>query len=153
MNKTRIPLVVFFVVIGSLFLSACGATAPASSWPGVTVNQDVAYVAYNSFVHAVRLSDGTEIWRYPQKADAKKAFYAAPAVLNGQVVDGDYANVVISMNAADGTEKWTFAEAKDRYVGAGLVIGDVMIFPNVDHNVYALNQNGARQWVDRKSVV
>ena len=47
----------------------------ANSWPGVMIDaeQETIYVAYNTFIYALNLSNGSEKWRYPAKADNKMA--------------------------------------------------------------------------------
>ena len=62
-------------------LSACaGGVTTATSWPGLTVDDKYAYVAYNTQVYAVDLVNGTERWRYPAEPDNNVTFYADPTL-------------------------------------------------------------------------
>ncbi len=146
MKRSRL-LLFFMLFLLSSVLTACTGQALISSWPGVTADENLAYVAAGSHVYGVKVSDGTMAWRYPaDKADPNKVFYARPAVTNGQVIVGDYKNVLYSLNAQTGVENWTFKDATDRYVGAALVLNDLILAPNVDHHLYAVNQQGQLQW-------
>lgn len=146
MKKKIISLVLVLVLI-SLFLSACSGATAASSWPGVTVSKNVIYAAYGSFVYAIRSSDGSMAWRYPDKADTRKSFYATPEITpDGQLIVGDYANVLHSLNINSGQEAWTFTGARSRWVGPVLVGQDMIYAPNADYSVYALDFTGKLQW-------
>lgn len=146
MKPSRISLVFLFVLVGSL-LASCTGRPLASSWPGLTVDSGTAYVSYASYVYAINLQNGTMIWRYPDKADAKKVFYAQPAVAGGKVIAGDYGNTVIAINAQDGKESWVFSGPTDRFVGAPSVLDNVIFAPSTDHNLYAVDLQGNQKWV------
>lgn len=118
----------------------------ASSWPSVTVEQETVYLAHATDIVALRLSDGVQVWRFPEKADNSKLFYAAPALAGDQVLVGDYSNVLHSLNAENGLERWTFNEAKGRYVAPPLVVDDRILAPSADHNLYALDLQGNLRW-------
>ena len=107
----------------------------------------MVYVAYTSFVYAIN-ADGTTAWKYPEEADGNKIFYAAPAVSGNQVFVGDYKNILFSLDQQTGRENWSFTEAKDRYIGKPLAVesADLVLLPNADHNLYALNGAGKLQW-------
>lgn len=144
--KRHFSIVLFSFVMGSILLAACSGGFAATSWPGVTLQGDVVYVAYGGSVFAVGLKDGSLIWQFPEKPDAQKGFYAAPAVLDGQVIVGDYVNVLHSLDANTGAEQWTFTQAKGRWVGSALVVGERIFAPSSDHNLYVLNQQGKLIW-------
>jgi len=57
---------VSFVAVAML-LAACGGggEAPPSSFPGLTLDGDSAYLASNAHVHKFDPATGKEIWRYP----------------------------------------------------------------------------------------
>lgn len=146
MNRSRL-LLLFTLFLLSTVLTACTGRALISSWPGISADDTLAYVSAGSHVYAVKTADGTMAWRYPSdKADPNKVFYARPVVTNGQLIVGDYKNVLYSLNAQTGAENWTFKDATDRYVGAALVLNDLILAPNVDHFLYAVNQQGQLQW-------
>ena len=146
MNTKRFTLI-FLALIGLLLLSGCAtASTSGSSWPGLAADADAAYLADGALIYAVRLRDGAELWRYPQKAEAKTAFYATPVLLgDGRLVIGsagtDHCLYVIDTTkvAADTkTPEATcfFAAAKDRWIAAPLVVGDTVYAPNNDGTLY-----------------
>jgi len=145
--KIKTISLVFLIVLLAGLLSGCTGMPLASSWPGVTSESDMIYVSFNSFVHAVN-GDGTVAWVYPAEADRNRVFYAAPAVMGDQVFVGDFKNVFYSLNRQTGAENWTFTEAKDRYIGKPLAVESqgLVLAPNADHNLYALNGSGQLQW-------
>lgn len=105
------------------------------------------YVSYNSHVHAVN-SDGSVAWVYPVEADRNKVFYAAPTLMGDQVFVGDFTHTFYSLNRQTGAENWSFAEAKDRYIGKPLAIesAGLVLVPNADHHLYAIDGSGQLKW-------
>lgn len=144
MKPNRILPFLLFILLASL-LTACAGAPAATSWPGVAVGENRAYLANISFVYGINV-DGSLVWKYPEKANANQQFYARPVVSNGQVIVGDYKHTLYGLDAATGVERWTFTEAKDRYIGAVLVAGDLILAPSADNFLYALNENGILQW-------
>jgi outer membrane protein assembly factor BamB len=147
MKSKSISILLFFL-IASLTLAGCaGGTNAASSWPGLNADQEHAYVAFNQFVYAINLSNGLEKWRYPIEADNKVTFFATPELTqDGQLLVGDYANKLHSLNPATGTETWVFAEAIDRYISAPLAFNERIFAPNSGHQIYALDNSGKMLW-------
>jgi len=141
-------LFAILVLAAGLLLSACsGGPVGNSSWPGVATDGTTAYVAYNTQVHAVDLSNGLQKWVYPEKATAGVTFYTAPALTeDGQLLVPGYDHKLYSLDPATGVEKWRFELAKDLYVTAPLVISDVIFAPNTDGKLYALNLQGSPLW-------
>lgn len=141
----------FALAIIAIALSACagGATA-ASSWPGFTVDDQYAYVAYNTQVYAVDLSNGSEKSRYPSEPNNNITFYAEPKLSqDGQLIIGGYDRVLYSLDPETGqymTENWTFNEAENRYIAGALVIDGNIYAPAADENLYALDMDGRLQW-------
>jgi outer membrane protein assembly factor BamB len=141
----------FFVVLGSMLLSACGAL-PQSSWPGVAADPQnkFIYAAYASGVFKVDITNGNMVWRYPEKADAAMQFYAAPASdSKGLVVIGDYGVSpsilsekkfsLIGLDSETRAQKWTNTDAKDQWVANPLIVNNLVVAPSADGNVYALS--------------
>lgn len=145
MNKKTV-LIVVLTILASLTLTACSPQMMGVSWPGVTVDQDTIYLAMSQQVMAVRVDNGSLIWRYPEKAEARRLFFAPPEVANGQVIAGDYLNTLHALNRESGIEAWNFTQAKGRFVGGALVVGDTLMVPNGDHSLYALDKNGKLLW-------
>jgi len=151
--KTKHMIVIFLAVIAAMLLSGCASGALASnSWPGLATDGEVAYLAEGQYVYAVSLTDGKEIWHYPEKADSKLQFLAQPAVTeDGTVIIGsmgnDFSLVALDTSSISPTgvpqEKWIFTGAKDRWIGAPLVIGEKVFAPNVDGYLYILDMQGS----------
>ncbi len=144
MKKTKIHLILLFVAL-SLLLSSCGAALSGSSWPGISPNGDMLFVAYQSHVYAVRVADGSMVWRFPEKA-GRAMFYAAPVLAGNQLLVGDYDNVLHSLDPNTGAEKWTFTEAKGDWIASPLAVNNLILAPNADHFLYALSLNGSLVW-------
>lgn len=149
--KTKVLILLSGLLVLSLLLEGCSTGLTPSSWPGITSDAKYAYIAAGQAVYAVDLQTGTEIWRYPQKASASSLFYAAPVLTpDGQLVIGGYGSgtkhILSSLNPGTGAaNSWVFDQAHDRYIGAVLVLNDMIYAPNADYNLYALSLQGAPQ--------
>ena len=87
--KRFFPILIFLIL--TLVLSSCtggSGSFRATSWPGVTVDQDTVYVAYEQQVLALRVKDGGLIWSYPAEPSARQLFYAPPAVSEDLLIVG-----------------------------------------------------------------
>jgi outer membrane protein assembly factor BamB len=145
MKTSRLVLLTFVIVL-ALFLAACTGTAMNVSWPGLTADETQAYVANGQYVHALNLKDGTEIWKYPTSAGSK-TFYASPVLTDdGQLLVGEYQNLLESLDPKTGALKWTFSGAKGRFVGSPLVNGDTIYAPADDNALYAIDLKGNLKW-------
>ncbi len=147
-NSRKYLLVV--VLLASLLLSACAGALSASSWPGVSADKTMAFVAYQTEVRAVRLSDHAQVWQYPEKGS--QPFYAPPALTKDgkQLIVGDYNHALFSLNpASTGTVaqvNWTFEGATGRYIASPLATDNYILAPNADKTLYALDLNGKLVW-------
>ena len=150
MKSFRIFLPLVLLITG-LLLSSCTGVSIATSWPGVVASQDTAYVAYTPGIFAIQLSNGSLAWRFPDKADNAKQFFAPPAIADTLVVAGDYANNLYGIDAKTGTQKWIYSDAKGRWIGGPLYVNNLILAPNGDNYLYALNLNGSLQWKFTKS--
>jgi outer membrane protein assembly factor BamB len=141
-------LTFFSIILLSLLISACagGATA-ASSWPGLAVDEDTAYLAFNNHVYAVRLDNGTERWRFPAERDTQIAFYADPVLSpDGQLIVGGYNRILYSLDPEDGHVNWQFDGAQNRYIASPLVAEMGIFAPAADERLYALSLTGQQLW-------
>lgn len=145
--KTNRIFPVLLILVAAVLLTSCSGAISASSWPGVSTDQNFAYVTSGQRVYAVKLSDGTMAWRFPEKPGASQAFYASPQLTeDGQLIVGGYDRILYSLNPQNGTQNsWTFP-AGDRWVGAALVDKNTVYAPNSDHKVYALDSKGNKLW-------
>lgn len=145
--KTKKFSLIFILLAASLLLTACGGSMSASSWPGITTDQTTVYAASGGQFWALKPGDGSLVWKYPEKADARKPFYASPTLsADGQLLIGDYAQTFYSFDPKTGTVKWTFGDAKGRYIASALATDTTIYAPNADGSMYALDLNGKLLW-------
>lgn len=148
MKSRNFTLLALTLIILTSLLSGCsGSTTIASSWPGLSINKDTAYLAYNQQVYAVNIVNGNEIWRYPDEPNVKISFFAPPVLTSdNQLIVSGYNNILYSLNAADGKENWQFTNAKNRFIGSPLVTEDRIFASNSDNTLYALDLQGNLLW-------
>jgi outer membrane protein assembly factor BamB len=152
LNTKRFTLILL-ALIGVLALSGCtGAAGAGSNWPGLAADSETAYLADGSQIYGVRLSDHALMWKYPEKTDAKKSFYATPVLLgDGRLVISsagtdhclyviDSAKIAADTKTPDAT--CFFAGAKDRWVAAPLVVENTVYAPNNDGSLYVVDLAG-----------
>jgi len=148
MKRKQYLFILVFIGIALTFSACAGAANTATSWPGLTVDDQYAYVAYNTQVYAVDLTNGSERWHYPAEADNNITFYADPSLAeDGQLIVGSYDYNMYSLNAESGVQNWIFPEAKNRYIASALVDNGSIFAPAADENLYSLDQNGRLQWI------
>lgn len=149
LKKLYLPII---LGLSALLLVGCSGRSimAASSWPGLSVNENIAYLAYNEYVRAVDLSSGRDVWSYPPEADAKMTFYAPPAVgPDDIVVIGGYNNEVLALmpNNSFVNVLWSFEEATDRIIGGPVIIDDMVLVPSAEGRLYALDlETGKPVW-------
>ncbi len=123
------------IAIGLLFLCVLAVTAcsssniqnNSSSWPGVTADGSVVYTANGNLVEAVQ--DGRKIWSYPEPANNRVTYYAAPAVSETHVFAGTYSNQLHIINKADGTLAASIevGNNKNKIIASPIVAGEDVI--------------------------
>jgi outer membrane protein assembly factor BamB len=146
LNTKRLILITLFA-LGALMLSACSGRGVSNNWHGLAADAERAYVASGTFVYAVDLKTGTEVWRYPAEADAKRLFYANPVLTaDGQLLIGSAGTThpFVSLDPATGKEKWTesFTKGKGPWLASPLVLNEKIYAPNTDGFLYTLDMNG-----------
>lgn len=147
MNTKRLTLFIL-LALGAFFLSACGGRQTlVNTWPGLATDGERAYVSSGSFIYAVDVQTGREVWRYPAEADSKQLFFATPVLTeDGQLLIGSEGSnhAFVSLDAETGKENWSvpFTGAKGKWVAPPLVFGDTIYAPNTDGFLYILNMNG-----------
>lgn len=148
LSTRRLTLTFGAALLGAAVLSACGTRPPAASWPGVSADGQRAYAASASYVYAVDLTSGQEIWRFPAEADRASAFYAAPLVTDtGLVIVGGYHRMVYALGAEDGRLAWQYRGAGDRVIGSAALAGDLVLVPVADGTLHALRlDDGQMVW-------
>ncbi len=147
--KSKKIYLLFAMVLGALLLSGCSRAGFSNSWPGLTTDGEIAYLAAGQHVYAIRLSDGSEIWRYPSKATSSLLFIAKPVITpDGMILLGsagsdhrlvaiDPTRINVETNAPE--ETWIFSGAADRWIAAPLILGDKVFAPNADGHLYVLS--------------
>lgn len=127
--------------------SGSAALMTGSSWPGISVFDGSAYLAYTSKVYAIDLQTGEARWSFPEKAVGGEAFFAPPAVTANLLVVTDYRDSLFALNPSDGKQLWSFKSKSSRFIG-GAVIEDTLIYAaTVDGTVHALNRaTGSEEW-------
>lgn len=145
MKKNRLILILLFGLT-ALLLSACTGAGQTNSWAGVTAAGEYVYYANGNLVYALDSKSGNTAWEYPQKASAQRLFYAEPALVGEQLIVVDYAHGMTSLNAKTGAETWSFKDAKGRYIDSPLILNDLIIAPNADGSMYAVNLSGNSVW-------
>ncbi|MEJ2303884.1 MAG: PQQ-binding-like beta-propeller repeat protein [Anaerolineales bacterium] len=147
MKRKYIFISIALVILASTLTACAGGATAATSWPGLLVSGETAYVAYNTQVHAIQISNGSEQWRYPAEADNKITFYARPALApDGQLIVGGYNNVLYSLNPDSGGVNWRFTGAKNRFIAAPLATQSGIFAPNADKKVHGLDLSGNEIW-------
>jgi outer membrane protein assembly factor BamB len=149
--------IISMVLLSAVLLSACaGGAVRGTTWPGLTADENTAYLADLTFVYAVNLKDGKEVWRFSDKEDGKAQFYATPVVTSdGLVVVGSAASkhILYALNPNDlfdnGNFKnpaveWTFTGATGSWVAAPLIVNDMLFAPNGDGNLYVFDLNDGK---------
>jgi eukaryotic-like serine/threonine-protein kinase len=149
--KNKMFPIIGILLLGGLLLSGCAQGLMPASWPGITTDGQtspaVAYVAAGASLYAVDIADNSQKWSFPAKPNVSKPFYATP-VLTGdnQLIVGGYDYKLYSLDPDDGSIRWEFNGAKDRYIGSVLVTADRIYAPNADYKLYALDLKGNLQW-------
>jgi len=145
MNNKKIILVFLFLAF-TIVLSSCSGTLAASGWPGISGDGENVYVSFTNRIYSLRLKDGTLNWDYPDKIEAARTFFAPPAINGDNIYVGDYKNVFYSFSKDTGIKNWEFTGATNRYIAGAVVVGDLILAPNADFNLYALDLNGNLKW-------
>lgn len=145
MKKNRLSLLIVILMLGVL-LTACTNANAVNSWMGASLTDTTVYYASNTQVFALKSDNGNVIWSYPEKASTSRLFLAAPVVAGDQVIVGDYAGQLASLNSSNGNENWIFKGATGRYVDSPLVTDSLIVAPNADHHLYALSLQGELKW-------
>ena len=156
-------IIVTTILLGAVLLSACvGGATRGMSWPGLSTDGTLVYLADGPFVFAVSVGDGRAIWRYPGERDNKLVFYAPPAVTpDGLIIVGsagtDHSLIALNPNDVNPDtnapfEAWKFTGATDHWVAAPLVLENKLFAVNSDGNLYILDLQDQRS-VKEASVV
>jgi outer membrane protein assembly factor BamB len=129
-------------LLAVILLSGCtGGSVRGNTWPGLSVSNDVAYLADGPFIYAVNVKDGTELWRYPAQRDSKLLFYTTPYVTpDGTIIVGSSgSNASLLALTPNGKDAWSYTGTKFHWVAAPLQIDNRLFAPNSDGNLYVFD--------------
>lgn len=139
----------FVAAAAALVLSACaGGEPPPSSFPGLTVVDDNAYLASNLHVYKFNPDNGAETWRFPavQEQNPPGPFAGEPMpyddviVVGGAIrMDGRPDNTLYALSSNNGTVAWRFTGGQREYVDGVASDGKWLYAPNGDNNLYVLD--------------
>ena len=140
-------MLISLLVLGVLILSACTGRGVSNTWHGLAADAERAYVSDGSLVYAVDLKTGTEVWHFPEKADAKLSFFSTPVLTpDGQLLIGSAGtqHPFYSLNPATGKENWAqpFNVNKGAWLASPLIFDNKIYAPNTDGFVYIIDMNG-----------
>lgn len=145
--KTKKLTLFFLLVVGAFLISACTGQPLTNNYPGLTADAERAYISTGSFIYAIDVETGNQVWKYPEDPDSELLYYANPVLTeDGQLLIGSVGtnHAFISLDPATGNEKWAepFSGAKGAWVASPLVFNDTIYAPNADGFLYILDLNG-----------
>lgn len=152
MKKTKLLALTIFLLALSLVVSGCQGAAVANSWPGITVDGETAYVAYNQAVYALDLTrDGQQTETFPANSDDRSLrgalFYHPPVLLDdGYLLAGSYNNKLYEIDTRDGDASEFYADARNRWIATPLRTDNRIFAPNANGAVYAFDLSGDLVW-------
>jgi outer membrane protein assembly factor BamB len=140
------------VAAGALLLSACGGEVPPTSFPGLTVEAEAAYLSSNLHVYKFDPRSGAVAWVFPsptEDSESRRGPFAGPplrfgdVVIVGETVDpnGRPQHILYALSIQDGKERWRFSGGQREYVDGVSSDGKLIFAPNGDHTLYALDPN------------
>jgi eukaryotic-like serine/threonine-protein kinase len=145
MQKRFIPLI--FSILSLVFLlTACTGVPLTSGWPESTVVDNTIYTSSGQYVYAINAETGQQNRRWPEKAEGAKIFSAAPILVDGQLIVGDYDSHLNSFDPASNAAFWNKKDATGKYIASPVLVGDLILAPNSDHTLYAYDKNGNVKW-------
>ena len=143
-NKVLALVLVFLCVMAVSACTRSNAMTGGSSWPGMTVKDDIVYAANGAYVEAVH--NGQKLWRYPEDDKSRLSFYAAPTVDGSHVIVGTYDNQLHILNKEDGTLAASAAVGnnKNKIIASPLVVDDKVYIASSGGMVssYTINVSG-----------
>ncbi|MBN1313880.1 MAG: PQQ-binding-like beta-propeller repeat protein [Anaerolineales bacterium] len=140
-NRNRSSALVGLLVLAILvpLLSGCsGQRLAATSWPGLVVKDNLAYIAFNQQILAVDPAAQRTEWEYTP-TDAKSTFYAAPSITDGTMVLGGYDSVLYGIDRENLNVKWNFHLASGRYIGSPMLSDSTVFAATAGNELFALN--------------
>ena len=148
-------LLVTVSLLAVILLSGCTGS---TTWFGLSVAGDVAYLANNTAVHAIDIKTGTELWSFSGEASSgifsfgrsPKLFVVNPIVTeDGLVIIPSSGNdhIIYAVNPKDIPDPkkpspniaWQFTGSDGHWIAMPLIVGDHLFAPNSDGKIYVLD--------------
>ena len=145
MKKSHILLIGIFLGM-TILLSACMPGPRVTGAPGVSVDEDMAFVAYGTFVYGLDITNGSVTWSYPEKANSQVVFYAQPLVSGDYVYVGDLAKTFHKLDRQTGAVIWIYTKADGFFLAKAAEADGVVYAPCNDGSLYALDNYGNLLW-------
>ena len=145
--KKRSMSILILTLLSLLLLAGCAMGPRAESTFGLSANQSHVFVSAANKIYKVDLKTGLETWRYP--ADNSRFMTYAPVLLdNESFTFGDMYNTLQKLNLETPSQKsWEFNEAKGWYQAKVAETNGIIVAPNTDRNIYAVNaKDGSLKW-------
>lgn len=141
LNKRHLCWLLLAVILALALTGCSGRRVTSTSWPGMVVDDNMAYIAFGPEFFAVDPDQQRVEWRYPNEVDnnSKTTYYAAPAVSDGLLVVGAYDSVLYGVDRETRTIEWNFHRATGRYVGSPVVFGDKVFAATAGNELFALS--------------
>jgi eukaryotic-like serine/threonine-protein kinase len=145
-------LLLLFIILAALLSSCAGGGQIGSSWPGVSVDQNTVFVAFERQVRAINLADGKLKWSFPAEPSNAASFFSSPALSpDGQLLVGGYNHILYSLNPETGKTNWEFDGASNRLIASPLAVEDGIYIPDTSENLFALDLQGNQRWTKKTS--
>ena len=145
MKKSKLLLIGIFLGM-TILLSSCMPGPRVTGAPGVSVDEDMVFVANGTFVYGLNITNGSVIWSYPEKANTQVVFYAQPLVSGDFVYVGDLAKSFHKLDRQTGAAIWMFTDAEGFFMAKAAESDGVIYAPCNDGALYALDEYGNLLW-------
>lgn len=148
-------LLVTVILLAAVLLSGCTGS---TTWFGLSVSDNVAYLANNTAVHAIDVKSGSELWSFTGEASSgifsfgksPKLFVVNPIVTeDGLVIIASSGNdrAMYAVNPKDIPDPkkpspaivWKFTGAASHWIAAPLIVDNRLFAPNSDGKIYVLD--------------
>lgn len=146
MKKKKYAIGVSIFLLSIMLTSCTGSGTQVNSWSGAILKENSIYYVNAEKVYELNSENGNIIWEYPDKASTSRVFMAAPALVDEQLIVGDYANLLTSLDIRNGNENWQFKGANGRYIDSPLIVKNFIVAPNTDNHIYTLDLSGNLKW-------
>ncbi|MBN2043889.1 MAG: PQQ-like beta-propeller repeat protein [Anaerolineales bacterium] len=151
MKKPKYLLFALLLIFVGITFSGCrGTGAVASSWPGITVNGETAYIAFNASIYTIDLTQQGNLKRTAPSNDKDlrgHTFFHPPVILDEEtLLVGSYKNSLYKIDSSSGQTTEFFTHARNRWIATPLISDETIYAPNANGTLYALALDGTVKW-------